>query len=183
MLKKLMMTTALSGLMIGAAFAQSAPKPSDSPAASPPPAATAPAPTPKAASPSATSPAGSAQVINTQRADQWLASKFKGTDVVGSDNEKIGDVSDILFDKSGKIEAFIVSVGGFLGMGAKDVALAPASFEVVAGDKSKNEDDKLKLAMTKDQIKQAANFEPYNPPRATTGMGGTSPRPAAPAAR
>ena len=31
--------------------------------------------------------------------------------------------------------------------------------------------------MTKDQLKQAANFEPYNPPRTTTGMGG-SPRPA-----
>ena len=94
--------------------------------------------------------------------------------MIGADNEKIGDVSDILFDKTGKIEAFIVSVGGFLGMGAKDVALAPAAFQVVAGDKSKNEDDKLKLAsMTKDQLKQAANFEPYNPPRTTTGMGGS----------
>ena len=80
--------------------------------------------------------------------------------MLGSDNEKIGDVSDILFDKAGKIEAFIVSVGGFLGMGAKDVAMAPAAFQVVTGDKSKNEDDKLKVAMTKDQLKQAANFEP-----------------------
>jgi uncharacterized protein YrrD len=129
--------------------------------------------------------AGSAQFINTQKPDQWLASKFKGTDVGGADNEKIGDVSGIMFDKAGKIEAFIVSVGGFLGMGAKDVALAPAAFQVVAGDKSKNESDKLKLAsMTKDQLKQAANFEPYNPPRTTTGMGGSPrPVPAAPAPR
>jgi sporulation protein YlmC with PRC-barrel domain len=138
MLKKLMMTTALSGLMMGAAFAQAVDtKPIDSPAAKWPPAATAPA---------STVGAGSAQFINTQKPDQWLASKFKGTDVVGADNEKIGDVSDIMFDKAGKIEAFIVSVGGFLGMGAKDVALAPAAFQVVAGDKSKNETDKLKLA-------------------------------------
>jgi uncharacterized protein YrrD len=49
--------------------------------------------------------------------------KFKGTDVVGSDNEKIGDVSDILFDKSGKVEAFVISVGGVLGVGAKEVPL------------------------------------------------------------
>ena len=170
MLKKLAMTTALSGLMMSAALAQAVDtKPIDTPAAKSPPAATAPA---------STVSAGSAQFINTQNPDQWLASKFKGTDVIGADNEKIGDVSDILFDKTGKIEAFIVSVGGFLGMGAKDVALAPAAFQVVAGDKSKNEDDKLKLAsMTKDQLKQAANFEPYNPPRTTTGMGG-SPRPA-----
>jgi sporulation protein YlmC with PRC-barrel domain len=181
MLKKLMITTALSGLIVGSAFAQGAPK--DTPDAKPatPPAATAPA-SPSASTPAASS--GSAQVVNTQKPDQWLASKFKGTDVVGPDNAKIGDVSDILFDKTGKIEAFVVSVGGFLGMGAKDVALAPASFEVVAGDKSKNEDDKLKLSMTKDQLKQAANFEPYNPPRTTTGMGGgSSSRPATPRAQ
>ena len=62
--------------------------------------------------------------VSQQKPDQWLASKFKGTDVVGADNQKIGDVTDILFDKNGKIEAYIVSVGGFLGIGAKDVALA-----------------------------------------------------------
>ena len=181
--------------MMGSAFAQSTDKPMDSPAAKPtPPAASTPMDSPAArstppavsipAAPTAdttaiksTTGSGSAQFVSTQKPEQWLASKFKGTDVVGADNAKIGDVSDILFDKSGKIEAFIVSVGGFLGMGAKDVALAPSAFDVIAGDKSKNESDKLKLTMTKDQLKQAANFEPYNPPRATTGMGG-APRPA-----
>ena len=174
MFKKLMITTALSGMMMSAAFAQSAPQ-MDQPSARPatPPAASSPAAS--TAAPIGTTE--SSQIINTQKPDQWPASKFKGTDVVGADNEKIGDVSDILFDKTGKIEAFIVSVGGFLGMGAKDVALAPASFQVVSGDKSKNESDKLKLTMTKDQLKQAANFEPYKEPRTTTGMGG-SPRPA-----
>jgi hypothetical protein len=101
-----------------------------------------------------------------------LASKFKGTDVIGADDKKIGDVSDILFDKDGKIEAYVVGVGGFLGIGSKDVALAPTAFQVVPGDKSKNESDKLRLSMTKDQLKEAANFEPYKAPRATTGMGG-----------
>lgn len=182
LLKKLMITTAIGGLMMGGAFAQT--KPMDAPAETPP-AATAPAkPDVTVTAPGA---GGSAQIVNSQKSDQWLASSFKGTDVIGNDNEKIGDVSDILFDKTGKIEAFIVSVGGFLGMGAKDVALAPTSFEVMPGDKSKNEADKLKLSMNKDQLKQAANFEPYKAPRTTTGMGGGTPRPApavpAPAAR
>jgi sporulation protein YlmC with PRC-barrel domain len=182
MLKKLLVTTAVGGLMIGAAAAQNAPAPAEKPMT--PPAATAPAPSPSAAAPAGQ--AGSPQVVNAQKPDQWLASNFRGTDVLGSDNEKIGDVSDILFDKTGKIEAFVVSMGGFLGMGAKDVAIAPASFEVVAGDKSKNEADKLKVSMTKEQLKQVATFEPYKEPRTTTGAGGTSPRPApapAPAAR
>jgi sporulation protein YlmC with PRC-barrel domain len=206
MLKKLMMTTALSGMLVGAAFAQSAPLDTPAKPATPPAATTdtrSPATidtrseslkstdtmksdtlTSTAAPAATTSGSASAQFISTQKPDQWLASKFKGTDVVGADNEKIGDVSDILFDKSGKIEAFIVSVGGFLGMGSKDVALAPASFQVVPGDKSKHESDKLKLTMTKDQLKQAANFEPYKEPRATTGMGGAGtarPLPASPA--
>jgi hypothetical protein len=178
MLKKLMVTTALTGLVIGAAVAQGTPPAPSAP--SPPAAQSSPPATPPAKAPEMSSPApssaaadkSSAKFVNSQRSDQFLASKFKGTDVVGADNEKIGDISDILFDKSGKIEAYVLGVGGFLGIGAKDVALAPSAFQVVPGDKSKNEDDKLKLSMTKDELKQAATFEPYKAPSATTGMGG-----------
>jgi sporulation protein YlmC with PRC-barrel domain len=194
MLKKLMVTTAITGLMLGAAAAEGtppSPSPSAPPAATEPappaksPAMTVPAPSSSAATPAATS--STAKFVNSQRSDQFLASKFKGTDVIGSDDQKIGDVSDILFDKDGKIEAYVVGVGGFLGIGAKDVALAPSAFQIVAGDKSKNESDKLKVSMTKDELKQAANFEPYKAPSSTTGMGGpagtTRPAPASGMAR
>ena len=182
MLKKLMITTALSGVMIGAAFAEGTPL---APAGPPPAAQSTPAPVMKPAEPAAKSaemskPAGAAKFINSQKSDQFLASNFKGTDVLGPDDKKIGDISDILFDKSGKIEAYVVSVGGFLGIGSKHVALEPAAFQVVAGDKSKNESDKLKVALGQEELKQAANFEPYKAPQTTTGMGGTGtgPRPA-----
>ena len=175
MLKKLMITTAIAALTIGTASAEGMQQ--NTPAATPAPAAST--ATPDAAksgdamkSTEMSKPAAStssAKFVNSQRQDQYLASKFKGTDVVGSDSQKIGDVSDILFDKDGKIEAYVVGVGGFLGIGAKDVALAPTAFEVVAGDKSKNESDKLKLSMTKEELKQAANFEPYKAPVSTTG--------------
>src|SRR3954470_12295700 len=171
MLKKLMITTAIGGLMIGSAFAAEDMK--------------SPTTQPSSSSSSMNNPsssATSAKFVNSQRQDQFLASKFKGTDVIGADDKKIGDVSDILFDKDGKIEAYVVGVGGFLGIGSKDVALAPTAFQIVPGDKSKNESDKLRLSMTKDQLKEAANFEPYKEPRQTTGMGGagtTRPSPAA----
>jgi hypothetical protein len=170
MLKKLMITTAITGLMMGPAFAAN-----DADKTAPAPAASSTS-TEMMKTPAA-SASSSANFINSQRQDQYLASKFKGTDVVGSDDKKIGDVSDILFDKDGKIEAYVIGVGGFLGIGAKDVALAPNAFQVVPGDKSKNESDKLRLSMTKDQLKEAANFEPYKAPRSTTGMGGGSTRP------
>jgi sporulation protein YlmC with PRC-barrel domain len=176
MLKKLMITTALTAFMIGGAAAEGM-SPSAPPAT---PAPTAATPAPTAATPAPTAKSADAKFINSQRQDQYLASKFKGTDVIGSDDKKIGDVSDILFDKDGKIEAYVVGVGGFLGIGSKDVALAPSAFQVVAGDKSKNESDKLRLSMTKDELKQAANFEPYKAPSSTTGMGTTGSRPLSP---
>ncbi|MBM3528890.1 MAG: PRC-barrel domain containing protein [Alphaproteobacteria bacterium] len=191
MLKKLIVATAASALMAGTAAAQQASPPAKAPTA-PPPAASQPAPkAPETKAmpdtkaqdmtraPAAAQP-GQAQAtfVNTQRPDQLLFSSFNGTDVIGADNQKIGDVSDILFDKTGKIEAYVVGVGGFLGIGSKNVALAPSAFEAVPGDKSKNESDKLRLSMTKEQLQKAASFEPYKEPRSTTGMGGGTARPA-----
>lgn len=111
---------------------------------------------------------GKAVVVVEQLPDHWLASKFKGTDVIGLDNAKIGDVNDILFNHDGKVLAYVVGVGGFLGIGSKDVALAPASFQVQPA--TDRENLKLKLAMTKDELKNVAEFKPYKPPAATTGL-------------
>jgi sporulation protein YlmC with PRC-barrel domain len=125
--------------------------------------------------PAASQPVGNADIVLSQQPDQWLASKFKGTDVIGADNKSVGDVSDILFDKDGKIEAYVVSVGGFLGVGSKHIALAPSSFEVVRGQNGAP--DKLRLSLNTDELKQAQNFTPYQPPRpaTTTGMGSPAP--------
>ena len=155
MLKKLMITTALSGMMIGAAVAQT---PSTSDTMTAPSATTTPSTAP-----------GDAKFINSQNADQWLSSSFIGVDVIGPDDAKIGDVADILFDKNGNIVGYVVGVGGFLGIGAKNVALAPSSFQVVpastgsattgSASSTGSDDVKLKLNMTKDQLQQAASFE------------------------
>jgi sulfite reductase beta subunit-like hemoprotein len=171
MLHKLMMTTALTGLMIGGAMAQN---PTTQPTTPTQPQAAQPAmPGVKAAERAADSSpsmaAGDAKFINAQGTDQWLSSNFIGVDVVGPDNEKIGDITDILFEKNGNVVGYVVGVGGFLGIGAKNVALAPTSFEVVAetdrattgsaATAARADDVKLKLNMTKDQLKQAASFE------------------------
>ena len=87
----------------------------------------------RAAQSSPSMAAGDAKFINAQATDQWLSSNFIGVDVVGPDNEKIGDVTDILFEKNGNVVGYVVGVGGFLGIGAKNVALAPTSFQVVRG--------------------------------------------------
>ena len=91
--------------------------------------------------------------------------------MIGGDGKKIGDVSDILFSKDGKIEAYVLSVGGFLGVGAKEVALAPSSIQL-----SQDKDSwQLKVSMTKDQLAQAPNFERHKEQRATTGASPSGP--------
>jgi sporulation protein YlmC with PRC-barrel domain len=55
------------------------------------------------------------EVVATQSSDELLASKLKGTAVMGSDDQKIGDISDVPFDKMGHVKAYIVSVGGWSG--------------------------------------------------------------------
>jgi sporulation protein YlmC with PRC-barrel domain len=68
--------------------------------------------------------------VDMQASGQWLASDLMGLNVVGSNNENIGSVSDLLVDEEGNIHAAIVGVGGFLGIGQKDVAISFESFNI-----------------------------------------------------
>jgi sporulation protein YlmC with PRC-barrel domain len=53
----------------------------------------------------------------------WRASKVVGLNVYNAQNENVGSINDLLLDKSGNIKAAVISVGGFLGMGARLVAV------------------------------------------------------------
>jgi hypothetical protein len=119
---------------------------------------------------------GSSQIVNSQSKDEWLASKLKGTAVVGSDDQKIGSIADILLDKSGQVKAFIVGVGGVLGLGAREVAIDATQFHEVMGANGNTE--QLKLGMTKDQLAQADEFNPLPNPPSTTGAAPSGSRPA-----
>ncbi len=61
--------------------------------------------------------------MTQEQSGQWRASRLEGLDVYNDNNEKIGDISELLVDSSGKIQAVIVGVGGFLGIGERDVAI------------------------------------------------------------
>ena len=57
------------------------------------------------------------------QAGLWQGSKVIGLNVYNDQNEKIGSIKDLMLDKSGKIESAVIGVGGFLGMGERDVAV------------------------------------------------------------
>ena len=141
---------------------------------------------PAPSAPAASSEMGSAaNTITAQKPDEWLATRLRGTSVLGSDGVKIGSVDDILLDRSGSIKALVIGVGGFLGIGAKDVAVPFKQFQVVPGTEGKS--DVLTLSMTKGHLADAQDFKPYEPPRpaVTPGpaAGGGMRSPMAPAGR
>ena len=110
MRSKLLIGGLLASVMIVPALAQSSP-----PASSANPAAPAAAQSTPAPSATSTSMASQAQ------SGQWRASKLVGLNVYNDQNEKLGDISEILLDKSGKVTGVVIGVGGFLGMGQHDI--------------------------------------------------------------
>src|SRR5215203_3072491 len=93
---------------------------------------TAPALAQTTSGPSANQPAGrtqatqgasQGQVLTQASPDQWRSSKLVGLVVYGPNNERIGEINEVLVDRNGKVDAVVIGVGGFLGIGEKDVAL------------------------------------------------------------
>src|SRR6185437_13386233 len=70
------------------------------------------------------SPAAAATTSSTSFQGDWRASKVVGLNVYNEQNENVGSINDLLMDKSGSIKAAVISVGGFLGMGSRYVAVA-----------------------------------------------------------
>jgi len=64
-------------------------------------------------------------------AEMWRSSKLIGLNVYNDQNEKLGDISEILLDKAGKVEGVIIGVGGFLGMGQHDIKVEMSKLKFV----------------------------------------------------
>ena len=69
--------------------------------------------------------------VDAQSSDQWLGSTLIGLNVKGADDESIGSVSDLLVEEDGTIVAAVIGVGGFLGIGQKQVAFAYDRIELL----------------------------------------------------
>ena len=94
--------------------------------------------------------------FSTVSKDEMFSSKLKGLNVYNQKNESIGEISDIAI-KNHQIDALILSVGGFLGMGEHYVAVSPSSVDV----RYDNKDNKWLASMntTKEALKEAPEFK------------------------
>ncbi len=90
------------------------------------------------------------ETVPASRAD-LKADKIIGMSVTGADNETVGEVSDILIDKGGKVEAFVIDVGGFLGMNEKPVAVSFDKLQLARAEGSDNWTT-IRTGLTKDAL-------------------------------
>jgi sporulation protein YlmC with PRC-barrel domain len=139
------MATALLGtaLLGGAAFAQTA-------------------------APSASSPPAASASVQQNLKGNWRASKLVGLSVYNDANENLGSISEILVDNTGKINAVVIGVGGFLGVGQHDIA--------VSFDKLKWVNEPIRAASA-DRAPAAPGMSPSStatPSTTTTGAAGGS---------
>jgi predicted outer membrane protein/sporulation protein YlmC with PRC-barrel domain len=79
-----------------------------------------------------------------------------GTAVVGTNEENIGEVGDVIFAQSGEIEAVVIDVGGFLGIGEKPVAV---QFDALNVQKDTNGGVQLMINASQEQLEGAPSYE------------------------
>jgi hypothetical protein len=111
----------------------------------------------------------------------WRTSKLNGLNVYNDKNEKLGDIKEILVDRSGRVQGVIVGVGGFLGVGEHDIKVDMAKLKFVndpprtettaSGNRPTNDrtastsadrkwyPDHAVLSATKDQLKAMPQFK------------------------
>jgi len=94
--------------------------------------------------------------FSTVSKDEMFSSKLKGLNVYNQKDESVGEITDIAI-KGSQVDALILSVGGFLGMGEHYVAVSPSSVKVTRDVKN----DKWLASMntTKEALKAAPEFK------------------------
>jgi hypothetical protein len=92
----------------------------------------------------------------TAQSSDMLSSNLIGLDIKNAQNEDVGGIKDLVVS-DGQLAGYVVSVGGFLGVGEHYVVVAPSAVQI-----NYSEDDKewtASIAATKDQLEGAPEFK------------------------
>ena len=154
MIRNLLATTAIATLLVGGAAAQTPP----------PPATDAPAAT-------------GTETPMVVHADGHLASNLIGESVYNStadDADNIGEVVDLVVGNDGNVEAIVVGVGGFLGIGRKEVAL---EYDLIEWAEQPDGERWLVVPTTREALEAQPDFDrsAYRPMPADAEVGQTTP--------
>ena len=110
--------------------------------------------------------------ITQQAASQKSAERLIGMSVKSTNDEDIGEVTDLILDDQNRVIGAVVSVGGFLGIGEKNVGVSWNEMQI----REDGDQPVATVNLTKDQLTNAPEFKTQEAERrpATTGRGGTT---------
>jgi len=97
-----------------------------------------------------------AQIMSSIPPNSVTITHWYKQNVYDPQDNKIGEIMDVLVDHDGKATALIIGVGGFLGAGEKDVAVP---FSAVQITNKNNNKWYLVMNSTKDALKNAKGFK------------------------
>lgn len=110
--------------------------------------------------------------MSSAPANSMQASDLIGAEVKTTDDENVGPVEELLIDESGHVVAIVVGVGGFLGIGEKDVAIGWDDVTISGGTSDSDEHDldsdeldldsdelDLRIDVTREDLTSAPEFE------------------------
>jgi sporulation protein YlmC with PRC-barrel domain len=112
-------------------------------------------------SPPTASPAPAVQSTAPKaQGEMWRSSKLIGLNVYNDQDEKLGAISEILLDKSGKADFVVIGVGGFLGIGQHDIMVETSKLKFV--------DEPVRTSSTPTSTTGSGTTDPANRPATTT---------------
>lgn len=102
----------------------------------------------------ATQPA-SIEFVRSQSSSEWLGSTIVGAAVKNQQGETLGDINNVILSENGEITTVVIGVGGFLGIGEKDVGVRFSALKISTYDPAKDKDKSAKAKDNKQVNKQA----------------------------
>ncbi|HRP79062.1 MAG TPA: PRC-barrel domain-containing protein, partial [Aquamicrobium sp.] len=88
--------------------------------------------------------------------EQMRAEDLVGTTVYGANDENVGEIGDVILSDDSQVDAVIVDVGGFLGIGAKEVAIG---FDNLAFMRDGDGKTHLYTPLTKEQLEAQPEYD------------------------
>lgn len=100
-----------------------------------------------------------AKFVSAQVPEQFGAFRLLKSKLLGSDNKDFGGtLQEIVIGKDGKVAAYVVGVGGFLGVGEKLIGISPEAVEHVFDPKDPSQVN-LKIVLGKEELRNAPTYQ------------------------
>ena len=84
------------------------------------------------------------------------ASELEGANVYGLEDEEIGEIGELLLNEQGQIEQAVIDVGGFLGIGERNVAIPFDQLTILRGE---GDDIRVYVDSTEDRLEEMPEYE------------------------